>query len=118
MVTTLAGGDLFEFGDRDGDGDSVRLQHPLDVAIHEGVVYIADTYNHKIKTLDPRSGRVATFATGFQEPGGISIAAGKLFVADTNNHQVKTVDLNTRQIVSLPIEGLTPPKAFSYLQRR
>ncbi len=28
-VSTLAGGDLFDFGDKDGEGDAVRFQHPL-----------------------------------------------------------------------------------------
>ena len=31
QVETLVGGDLFEFGDVDGAGDDVRLQHPLGV---------------------------------------------------------------------------------------
>jgi sugar lactone lactonase YvrE len=61
-VRTLAGGDLFEFGDRDGRGDDARLQHPLGVTFHAGLLYIADTYNHKIKTLDPRNNLVSTFA--------------------------------------------------------
>lgn len=117
-VTTLAGGDLFEFGDQDGSGDAVRLQHPLGVAVHDGVIYIADTYNHKIKTLDPRSRKVATVVTGFHEPGGLSIANGKIYVADTNAHEIKTVDLKTRHVATLTIDGLTPPSAFSYLQRR
>ena len=56
-VTTIAGGDLFEFGDKDGNGDAVRLQHPLGVAAHDGRVFIADTYNHKIKVLDPSIGK-------------------------------------------------------------
>ena len=117
-VTTLAGGDLFEFGDKDGKGDDVRLQHPLGVAVDNGIVYIADTYNHKIKALDPKSRKVTTFATGFAEPGGISIANGKLFVSDTNAHEIKTVDLQTRRISTLTIDGLTPPTAFSYLRPR
>ena len=117
-VTTIAGGDLFEFGDIDGRGDDVRLQHPLGVAVHDGIVYVADTYNHKIKMLDPQSRNVTTFASGFAEPGGISIANGKLYVADTNAHEIKTVDLKTRKVETLAIEGLTPPAAFSYLQRR
>ncbi|HEX8117564.1 MAG TPA: thioredoxin-like domain-containing protein, partial [Pyrinomonadaceae bacterium] len=100
-VRTLAGGDLFEFGDRDGPGDEVRLQHPLGLAAEGDRLFVADTYNHKIKLLDPRAGRVETFAgTGkpgqadgtraeFYEPGGLSIARGKLYVADTNNHAVR-----------------------------
>ena len=115
-VTTLAGGDLFDFGDADGKGDEVRFQHPLGLAVHDGIVYIADTYNHKIKTLDPRSRKVTTFVSGLQEPGGISIADGRLYVADTNAHEIKTVDLRTRRVASLPIEGLAPPHAWSYLR--
>jgi hypothetical protein len=120
-VSTLAGGDLFEFGDRDGRGDEVRLQHPLGLALHEGRLLIADTYNHKIKILDPRTRRVSTFAgTGksgqadgaraeFYEPGGIAVARGRLYVADTNNHAVRVVDLSTKQTSTLVIRGLAPP---------
>ena len=117
-VTTIAGGDLFEFGDKDGKGDHVRLQHPLGVAAKDGRVFIADTYNHKIKVLDPSTGAVSTFATGFNEPGGLSIAGNTLFVADTNNHAIRTVDLSTRKVDTLTIQGLTPPDTWSYLRRR
>jgi DNA-binding beta-propeller fold protein YncE len=122
-VRTLAGGDLFEFGDRDGEGDGVRLQHPLGLAVVGGRLFIADTYNHKLKVLDPRTRRVSTFAgTGkagqadgarpeFYEPGGISAAHGRLYVADTNNHAVRVVDLATKQTTTLPLRGLKPPAA-------
>lgn len=131
-VRTLAGGDLFNFGDQDGEGNGVRLQHPLGLAVHEGRVLIADTYNHKIKMLDPGSGRVHTVAgTGaaghadgagrraqFHEPGGLSVAAGTLFVADTNNHAIRTVDLRSFAVATLPVEGLAPPAAWSYLRKQ
>jgi DNA-binding beta-propeller fold protein YncE len=122
-VRTLAGGDLFEFGDRDGEGDEVRLQHPLGLAFEGGRLYIADTYNHKLKVFDPRTHRVSTFAgTGkagqtdgarpeFYEPGGLSIARGKLYVADTNNHAVRVIDLATKQTQTLVMRGLQPPSA-------
>ncbi|HEX8139052.1 MAG TPA: thioredoxin-like domain-containing protein [Pyrinomonadaceae bacterium] len=124
-VRTLAGGDLFEFGDRDGRGDDVRLQHPLGLWAHEGKVYIADTYNHKIKQLDPEARTVKSFlgtgkpgqadgsAPSFYEPGGLTGALGKLYVADTNNHAVRVVDLKTRQATTLVIKGLQPPPAAS-----
>jgi thiol-disulfide isomerase/thioredoxin/sugar lactone lactonase YvrE len=121
-VRTLVGGDLFEFGDVDGRGDDVRLQHPLGLAAaKDGRVFIADTYNHKIKELDPESKTVKTFtgtgkpgqgdgaAASFYEPGGLSIAGGKLYVADTNNHGVRVVDLKTRRTATLIIRGLLPP---------
>ena len=116
-VRTLAGGDLFKFGDEDGIGDAVRLQHPLGVAVHQGRVYIADTYNHKIKRLDPASGRVETVATGFHEPGGLSVAGNTLFVADTNNHAIRKVDLQSFSVSTLALEGLAPPAAWSYLRQ-
>jgi DNA-binding beta-propeller fold protein YncE len=121
QVVTLAGGDLFEFGDADGRGDAVRLQHPLGVTSVNGAVFIADTYNHKIKRLDPARGAVKTFAgTGrpgqadgaspsFYEPGGLSYADGKLYVADTNNHAVRVVDVATGQTSTLRISGLKAP---------
>jgi DNA-binding beta-propeller fold protein YncE len=120
-VVTLVGGDLFEFGDEDGTGNDVRLQHPLGVVSLSDRVLIADTYNHKIKELDPENLTVKSFAgTGkpgqvdgkapsFYEPGGLSIAGGKLFVADTNNHAIRVVDLKSKQTTTLKINGLQPP---------
>jgi thiol-disulfide isomerase/thioredoxin len=120
-VRTLAGGDLFDFGDRDGRGDDVRLQHPLGLVLLDGKVLIADTYNHKIKQLDPQQRTVKTlFGTGkpgqvdgasasFYEPGGISAAGDKLYVADTNNHAVRVIDMKTKQTATLNIKGLQPP---------
>jgi DNA-binding beta-propeller fold protein YncE len=124
-VETIAGGDLFDFGDVDASGDAVRLQHPVGVTAFEGKVLIADTYNHKIKELDPQTTSVKTlFGTGkpgqtdgtapaFYEPAGLSVANGKLYVADTNNHAIRVVDLKTKTTTTLNIVGLQPPAAAS-----
>ena len=121
-VNTLVGGDLFEFGDVDATGDDVRLQHPLGIYSLGDKVLIADTYNHKIKELDPHKQKVSTlFGTGkpgqkdgtspsFYEPGGLSVANNKLYVADTNNHAVRVVDLKSRETKTLRINGLVPPQ--------
>ena len=120
-VKTLVGGDLFEFGDVDGSGDNVRLQHPLGLVSFGDKVLIADTYNHKIKELDPKREKVTSlFGTGkpgqadgasasFYEPGGLTLAHEKLYVADTNNHAIRVVDLKTKQTSTLRINDLTPP---------
>jgi thiol-disulfide isomerase/thioredoxin len=124
-VRTLAGGDLFDFGDVDGKGDEVRLQHPLGLAFLNGKVLIADTYNHKIKELDPLARTVKTFlgtgkpgqadgsASSFYEPAGLSIAVGKLYIADTNNMAVRVVDLKTKEVSTLKLKGLQPPASPS-----
>ncbi|MEN3002356.1 MAG: thioredoxin-like domain-containing protein [Armatimonadota bacterium] len=127
-VETLVGGDLFVFGDRDGVGREARLQHPLGVVYYDGMLYVADTYNNKIKRLDPRTRRIETFlGTGeegardgenptFDEPGGITAAHGKLYIADTNNHLIRIADLKTKRVETLVIEGLDklkpPPDAM------
>lgn len=125
QVRTVVGGDLFEFGDVDGRGDNVRLQHPLGIFALDGKVLIADTYNHKIKQLDPATRSVKTlFGTGrpdqtagtspsLYEPGGLSVADNKLYVADTNNHAIRVIDLKTKEISTLRIKGLEPPAALA-----
>jgi sugar lactone lactonase YvrE len=121
-VETIVGtqGSLFTFGDVDGGAGDARLQHALGIVYHEGVLYVADTYNNKIKVIDPKARTSRTLVgTGkpgktdspaaFDEPAGISYAAGKLYVADTNNHLIRTVDLKTRVVKTLTIDGLTSP---------
>lgn len=116
----LGGGRLFTFGDVDGQGEEVRLQHALGVVYDDGVIYIADTYNNKIKKLEVASKTVSTVAgTGeaglnddtpmFDEPAGITLAAGKLYVADTNNHAIRVIDLADNNVSTLTITGLEPP---------
>jgi hypothetical protein len=53
-VRTLVGGNLFDFGDEDGHGDEVRLQHPLGIYAYGDKLLVADTYNHRIKEVDPK----------------------------------------------------------------
>ncbi len=118
----LRHGRLFEFGDVDGKGKKVRLQHALGVVHHEGKLYLADTYNDKVKELELATQTVKTIAGGdsgpappdqkpLDEPAGISYAAGKVYVADTNNHRICTIDLNNgNQMATLAIQGLAPPE--------
>ncbi|MBN2092841.1 redoxin domain-containing protein [candidate division KSB1 bacterium] len=117
QVSTLVGGDLFAFGDKDGRGDDVRLQHPLGIFFHENVLYLADTYNHKIKTIDPKTQTAKAFAGSgqgyrdgekpqFYEPSGLTVLNGKLYIADTNNHLIRILDLKKGNVETLDIRGL------------
>ncbi len=113
---------LFTFGDVDGRAPQVRLQHPLGVTYFDGMLYVADTYNNKIKVIDPADGTTRTLAGSgkpgrsddpptFDEPAGISAAAGKLYVADTNNHLIRVIDLRDgNRAWTLTITGLKPPE--------
>ena len=118
-VTTLVGEDLFEFGDVDGSGARVRLQHPLGIAYANGALLIADTYNHKIKRLDLTTQSVRTIAgTGapgmadgqpgqLYEPGGLSGHEREVFIADTNNHLLRRLDLTTGMLTTIPVQEAT-----------
>ncbi len=125
-VSTIVGEGLFEYGDQDGTGAAkVRLQHPLGIDYHNQVLYIADTYNHKIKKIDPATATVTTYlgtgspgrrdgtAPEFYEPGGVSVAHGKLYIADTNNHAIRVADLVTGSVTTMRLRGLAAPAAVA-----
>lgn len=120
-VETLIGTGLFDFGDTDGTGLEVLLQHPTGIALFDGWLYIADTFNHKIKRLDPATRETRSlFGNGqcgcqdgsfdeamLAEPEGLSFEPGRrrIYVADTSNHRIRVADLDTRCIWSLEIEA-------------
>lgn len=120
-VETIVGLDLFDFGDIDGKGKEVRLQHPLGIALHDGKLYVADTYNHKIKVVDPNEKTSVTFlgtrnpgsndgkSPKFYEPGGLAISGNKIYIADTNNHAIRIADLSAKIVNTLVLKGLAPP---------
>jgi len=127
-VRTIVGKNLFAFGDQDGEGGSVLLQHPLGVVFRQGYVYVADTYNNKIKRINPMGQSCETlFGEGteglrdgaghqalFNEPAGLSIAKDRLYIADTNNHVIRVADLKTRHVGTVQVknaESLWPEAA-------
>ena len=115
-VTTLVGTGLFDFGDEDGIGRAAKLQHAIGVQYHDGKVYVADTYNSKIKAIDLADGSVTTYLGSkkddmepmFNEPAGLSFANGKLYVADTNAHRIRVVDLKSKTLSTLTLKGVEP----------
>jgi hypothetical protein len=121
FVRTIVGRGLFEFGDRDGNGGNVRLQHCLGLAYAGDHLYIADTYNNKVKVCTPATRSVKTLSGGrkpgdsdapplYYEPGGLSAAGESLYLADTNNHKIKVIDLKNGAVKTLKLDGLEPPK--------
>ncbi|MCC5657535.1 redoxin domain-containing protein [Nostoc sp. XA010] len=123
QVRTVCGsGGLFGFGDVDEQGEDVRLQHCLGVEYAQNFLWVADTYNHKIKLVSS-SGNCQTVLgdgsaglqngqgknTRFFEPSGLSAIASFLYIADTNNHAIRRVDLNTLEVTTLDFLGLCAP---------
>jgi DNA-binding beta-propeller fold protein YncE len=118
-VRTYVGEGLFEFGDIDGGPDVARLQHPLGVAFHSssGTVYVSDTYNNRIKRLNPETRMIESWlgdggtggddgigtAARFFEPEGVSIGDNALYIADTNNHAIRRADLLTADVTTINV---------------
>jgi sugar lactone lactonase YvrE/thiol-disulfide isomerase/thioredoxin len=115
----LPAGRLFTFGDADGPAGAARFQHPLGVLYYGGKIYVADTYNSKIRIVDPLDGSVRTLADkDLFEPAALTAAGGQLFVADTNNHRICTIDPKTGQVAPLTIAGLKPPEPPTAVVKR
>lgn len=119
-VQTLVGQGLFEFGDRDGSLNEALMQHPTGLAFDQGLIYVADTYNHRIKLLDPVEGWVKSLIGGgeagffdgdfsgsrFFEPEGVWVHQGRLYIADTNNHQIRVADLTLKRLSTFHLKGV------------
>ena len=105
MVGTLVGTGLFDFGDVDGEGASVRLQHPQGIVrIPDGRLLVVDSYNDALKWLDPESRRVTTWVRGLHEPGGAAFSHGITYVADTNAHRIATVGVDDGLVATLELD--------------
>src|SRR5262249_36399971 len=98
-------------GFRDGPLEVSQFRSPFNCAVDRyGNVFVADTYNHRIRKIDPM-GMVSTVAgTGppgetrggfrdgpatqarFDRPEAVAVDdAGNLYVADTHNHRIRRI---------------------------
>ncbi|WP_082922845.1 NHL repeat-containing protein [Halothiobacillus diazotrophicus] len=106
LVTTLAG--TTTQGSADGIGAAAGFSYPTDVALSANgtTLYVADSYNNEIRTIDLATGMVNTFAgsttpgfkdgvgtaAGFHYPKGVKLdTAGNLYIADFNNNAIRKI---------------------------
>lgn len=137
VITTLAGAggpaglspdpgpclDAKFFMQRQDDNPEPGGNIALDAA---GRIYLADTYNDRIRRIDPASQVVETIAgtgvPGFAGDGGPATAAqlkrprdvelgpdGRLYVADTDNERIRAIDLATGIITTVAGGGTHDP---------
>lgn len=104
-VVTLAGSGAP--GYRDGDAVDAAFNGPTGLAVApDGRIYVADTYNDRIRRIDP-GGMVTTVAGSglpglldgaatsarFDTPAGLAVESdGILLVADAGNHVLRRID--------------------------
>ncbi|MFO8082521.1 MAG: thioredoxin-like domain-containing protein [Armatimonadota bacterium] len=118
QLGTRVGQGLFEYGDRDGPARRALLQFPLGLEHHAGDLYVADTYNNKIKRLTSRISEIETMlgtgtagcedghAATFNEPRDLSCAGGRLWIADTNNHAIRVAPIEGGPVSTLHLHPL------------
>ncbi len=108
-ITTIAGTGVRGYDGDDKPATSAQLNDPLGVAVDaSGNVYVADTFNNRIRRVDA-TGLITTIAgTGeagyygdegpaisarVDRPYGIALdGSGNVFVADTFNHRIRRID--------------------------
>ncbi len=108
-----ASDEVSRFSGDDGLAKKALLNFPSGLAVGlDGTIYIADTWNHRIRKVDPLTGIMTTIAgTGqprFSGDGGLGTAAalqepvavaldGKncLYIADQGNNRVRMLDVTT-----------------------
>ena len=118
-LKTLVGNGLFSWGDATGDSLTTQLQHAVGIEYFDGDLYVADTYNHRIKRIQSQTGDSVLvagngapglkdgFGGGSQlaEPSGLSAAGSLIYVADTNNHQIRILDTQTSELTTLELSN-------------
>lgn len=96
-VQTILGRGLFIFGDKDGDVDQALLQHCVGLTVQGSLIYLADTYNGKVKVLDLEAENVRTIIAGLDEPNDLLLINSYLWITNTNRHELMVVDLKSYQ---------------------
>jgi sugar lactone lactonase YvrE len=107
VITTVAGNGTQGFSGDNGPATSAQLNGPVGIAVDfTGNLYIADTYNHRIREVS--NGVIATVAgngtpgfsgdngpaTSAQLHGPVGVAvdsAGNLYIADYGNNGIRKV---------------------------
>ena len=93
-------------GDADGEARAALFNAPIGVAVLENKIFVADTYNDKIRVIT--DGKVMTlagseqgfadseqgFTAKFDTPCGLAIWQDKLLVADLENRRIRVVEMN------------------------
>ncbi len=117
---TLLGTGLFDWGDANGSLRPKMLQHPIAVTASLGGLWIADTYNHKIKRLVASvSGKdfdtlltIADSADGVPlgNPSGLALESdGALLIADTDRSRLLRILPGTKEPVVVAISARAAP---------
>jgi hypothetical protein len=111
-----------EFSPQGAPGGDVQLNHPTDLyELPDGKILIMAWHNHKLRQLDPQTGRVrviAGSAAGFAGDGGPASAAlfkqpsrlavdeqQNIYILDQQNERIRKIDAQTQVITTVVGSG-------------
>jgi hypothetical protein len=112
VVSTLAGKAGLT-GSADGKGKTAMFNYPNSITSDGTILYISDTNNYTIRTVNLKTGEVATLAgtagrpgatndigaaAEFNIPRGVAIDRGNLYVADGGNNSIRVVVVSTGSV--------------------
>ena len=92
-ITTVAGTGTRGNGGDGGPAIEAQLSSPKGVAVDSGGnLYIADTFNHQVRRVDPQ-GIISTVMSGLHTPRGLAVdSAGNLYIAEPQRHRILRLD--------------------------
>ena len=123
IITKVAGTIWSGYNGDNRDATSARLYYPFGVHVDASHnTYIADTYNHRIRKVDGKTGIITTVAgigsKGFSGDGGPATSArlrypfnlfldsvGNIYIVDTYNYRIRKVDAATKIITTVVGNG-------------
>lgn len=123
IITTIVGNGVDGFSGDGGPATSSSLNYPEGVFLDsQGNVYIADTYNNRIRKVDNTTGIITTIVgngqSRFSGDGGPAINSslriphavcmdsdGNVYISDSNNHSIRKVDNTTGIITTISGNG-------------
>jgi hypothetical protein len=129
QVTTVAGNGAAGFAD--GVGDAARFNWPQAIEVDShGLIYVADSNNHCIRTVQPADGTVSTLCGKGRQQGCVNGPAAEarfwcprglaldmnedLIVADCYNHSVRKVAMPDGRVTTVAgsVEGGDAGKCY------
>ena len=106
-VSTIAGSGTAGYAN--GAGTAAQFNNPIGLALSGNTLYVADSDNHRIRSIDLASPNrtvstiagsgTAGYANGagtaaqFNNPIGLALSGNTLYVADSDNHRIRSIDL-------------------------
>ena len=104
-VSTLAGS--ADAGYVDGARKVARFSNPVNVAFHDGTVYVADFDNSKLRAIDATTHVTTTVLVqqGFQRPFGMAFAPDGTFYVSTDNSPTGAHDPMSGTIWKVDVQG-------------